>query len=137
MNLRTVKKVDLYPVLDEIQEAFRNKYNSETIRQTNSNTYGSYNRELVFLFVYSSTEMRKLSNELHNNFNKLYVGFEKVYIKDFPKSYTDDIKDYFGAEVVAYYISTERLNDLPINDDLRLARFIIKNKETILKIIKE
>lgn len=36
MNLRTVKKVDLYPVLDEIQEVFRNKYNSETIRQTNS-----------------------------------------------------------------------------------------------------
>jgi hypothetical protein len=44
MNLRKVKKTDLYPILDEIQKEFKNKFNLETLRETNSDTYGLYNR---------------------------------------------------------------------------------------------
>ena len=136
MNLRKVKKLDLYSVLDEIQQAFKEEYDSSHLHDTVSGTYGHYQRELCFVYNYSTSELRKLSNKLQDEFHKLHCGYASVDIKDFPESYPDLVKDFLGAEVVAYYISTERLNDLPINDDLRLARFMIKNKDIILKLIK-
>lgn len=136
MNLRKVKTQDLYPVLDEIQKAFKEQYNFSHLHETVSDTYGKYQRELCFVYNYSSEYLRKLSNELQDEFHKLHCGWASVYIKDFPENYPDFVKDQLGAEIVAYYISTERLNDLPINDDLRLARFIIKNKENILNLMK-
>lgn len=136
MNLREVKRLDLYPALDEIQKAFKEQYNFSHLHDTDSSTYGKYQRELCFVFNHSNSDLRNLSNKLQDEFNKLHCGYARVDIKDFPENYPELIKDYLGADVVAYYISTERLNDLPINDDLRLARFIIKNKENILTLIK-
>lgn len=136
MNLRKVKKTDLYPILDEIQKEFKNKFNLETLRETNSDTYGLYNRELCFILNNKTPDFIGLSNELCCLFNKLHCGFESVIITEFPEHYPDLIKFQLEAEVVAYYISTERLNDLAVNDDLRLARFIVKNKDVILSLIK-
>ncbi len=136
MNLRKVKRLDLYPALDEIQKAFKDQYNFTHLHDTVSDTYGKYQRELCFVYNNSNSDLRNLSNMLQDEFHKLHCGYARVVIKDFPENYPESIKDYLGAEVVAYYISTERLNDLPINDDLRLARFIIKNKDYILKLIK-
>ena len=136
MDLRKIKKSDLYTVLDEIQIAFMSKYKDSIVKGTESKNYGNYSKELCFLYNYSSTYLVSLSHLLQTEFNKLYCGYSEVYIKDFPENYPEQFVDYFGAEVVAYYISTERLNDLPINDDLRLARFIIRNKSNIIKLIK-
>ena len=136
MNLRKVKKLDLYPVLDEIQKIFKEKYNFSHLHETVSNNYGTYQRELCFVLNYSSKHLRKISYELQDEFVKLQCGYARINIKDLPENYPEFIKDQLGAEVLGYYISTERLNNLPINDDLRLARFIIKNKENILALIK-
>ena len=136
MNLRKVKKLDLYPVLDEIQQTFKEKYDVSHLHETVSDTYGEYQRELCFVYNFSTSNLMKLSNELRDEFHKLHCGYASVGVKEFPGNYPEEIVQYFGAEVVAYYISTERLNDLPINDDLRLARFMVKNKDIILKIIK-
>ena len=136
MNLRKVKKLDLYPILDEIQQTFKEEYDTSHLHETVSDTYCEYQRELCFVYNFSTSNLMKLSNELRDEFHKLHCGYASVDIKDFPESYPDLVKDFLGAEVVAYYISTERLNDLPINDDLRLARFMVKNKDIILKLIK-
>lgn len=136
MDLRKVKKEDLYIVLDEIQKAYTEKFDSEIITDRDSETYGKYKSELCFVLNNSTAELMRLSFDLHIEFNKLHCGWKSVVIKELPEHYHDIIKLQLDAEIIAFYISTERLNNLPINDDLRLARFIVKNKNIILKLIK-
>lgn len=135
MDLRKIKKCDLYSALDEIQTEFKKKFNNNILEQTNSNHYGSYNREFCLLYNYSNEELRKMSYVLQSDFHKLSCGYLESNIKEFPENYPEEIKYSLGAEVVAVYVSTERLNNLPFNDDLRLARFIIRNKSNIIKLI--
>lgn len=135
MNLRKIKKSDLYPILDEIQKRIKQKYCIDLIYDTHSDYYGEYKRELLFMVDYSTTEKRRISSELLSEFNRLYCGYAEVILENFPNNYPKEIDEYYGGKMVAFYISTERLNNLPINDDKSVAKFLFKNKQDILKII--
>lgn len=63
-------------------------------------------------------------------------GFKEIVIKEFPLNYPKEIIDFYNGEVIGVYINNEKLNNLPVNDDLRLARFLYKNKNIILELIK-
>lgn len=136
MKLNKIKKSDLYIILEEIQKEIFKEYNISRIVEKNSEYYGIYNLELTFIYDYSSQEKRNLSQKLFDEFKNICFGFKEIVIKEFPSNYPKEIIDFYGAEVIGVYINNEKLNNLPVNDDLRLARFLYKNKNIILELIK-
>lgn len=136
-DFRKVKKQDLYPILDLVQSKIAEVYPIENTQSTISEHYGVYSRELCFIINNSSEHNRRNSQILWDEFKKVCCGYMEVYIKEFPQHYPRDITDFFGAEVMGVYVSTERLNSLPINDDLSLARFMTKNLNLINTLIRE
>lgn len=136
MKLNKIKKSDLYIILEEIQKEIFKEYNISRIIEKKSEYYGIYNLELTFIYDYSSKEKRKISQKLFDEFKNISFGFKEIVIKEFPLNYPKEIIDFYGGEVIGVYISNEKLNNLPVNDDLRLARFLYKNKNIILELIK-
>lgn len=136
MKLNKIKKSDLYIILEEIQKEIFKEYNISRIVEKNSEYYGIYNLELTFIYDYSFQEKRKISQKLSNEFKNTFFSFKEIVIKEFPLNYPKEIIDFYGGEVIGVYISNEKLNNLPVNDDLRLARFLYKNKNIILELIK-
>lgn len=132
-----VKKIDLNYYLVDIQSEILKRHNIDIIEKTISDYYGEYFRECILLLDNGNEDMRRLSNILSDGLNKLHIGYAKKQLKPFPTHYPEEIHDYYGGEIIGYYISTERLNgELPCSDDLRIARFLKKHMKIIMDIIK-
>ncbi len=136
-DFRKVKKQDLYPILDLVQSNIVEAYLVDTIFNNTSEYYGVYKMELCFILNNSTENTLNSSQLLWDEFKKLYCGYKQIHLKEFPPHYPKEIVNILGAEIVGIYISTERLNSLPMNDDLRLAKFILKNINLINKLIRK
>ena len=136
-DFRKVKKQDLYPILDLVQSNIVEAYLVDTIFNNTSEYYGVYKMELCFILNNSTENTLNSSQLLWDEFKKLYCGYKQIHLKEFPPHYPEEVVNILGAEIVGIYISTERLNSLPMNDDLRLAKFILKNINLINKLIRK
>ena len=136
-DFRKVKKQDLYPILDLVQSNIVEAYLVDTIFNNTSEYYGVYKMELCFILNNSTENTLNSSQLLWDEFKKLYCGYKQIHLKEFPPHYPKEAVNILGAEIVGIYISTERLNSLPMNDDLRLAKFILKNINLINKLIRK
>jgi hypothetical protein len=141
--------------------------NDEIIPQVitiESDTYGTYNLELIIPIVYINDKM-KLSSDLRNKLNvssysyEHFLTFESLFFrgnKDIPVENLKQLDINCGAAICGIYIPTKRINkewssdkkdhngkkywkkgQLPIIEytDKQLLKFLKKNQKTIDEIL--
>jgi hypothetical protein len=106
--MKNIEKQEiLYKNIDIIHKRLKEAIpDFQAVIEKNSNIYGKYFVEAVFLQSFQSELMRL--NEI--DINSLSSYQRNVLIK-MPDNYPEDIKDYTGNAILAcYYVPTERIN---------------------------
>lgn len=128
-----IKKKDLTILLEEIQKEYVTKTQNNIKIEVESTYYGKYEMEMCFVTNLSKEELIDNSLKMMTELKKLSFYFKSYCLKEIPQEITNI--NGLKEEIKVYFLSTDRLNNLPLNDDLRLCKFLTKYKEDILKNI--